>query len=107
MIKQYLDDFSQFLVKFPRNMDESLQKLKDGELQVNFVVDGLGNYIDFIGLRMRQASLFIYVASLNIAGALCLFSSFGPLVFGVSISALLGILFLLVANSIALLSFIL
>ena len=86
-------------------MDESLQKLKEGKLKGNIVIEGADKYIDLIELRMHQNSLFIYVASLNIAGAICLYSSFGTLVFGIPISALLGTFFLVVANIIALLLF--
>jgi len=101
--KHLVDDISYFLKRVPKNLDETLDKLNDGKLEGKMVVHGMDEELRTIGLRMRQTSVFIYVASLNIAGALCVCASVGPLVLGFPISIILGTLFLGIGNFIALL----
>jgi len=101
--KHFADDISYFLKRFPKNLDETMHKLNDGKLEGRIVVHGMHEDLQTIGLRVRQSSVFIYVASLNIAGALCVCLPVGPLILGFPISIIVGTLFLAIGNFIALL----
>ncbi|MDA3792711.1 MAG: AarF/UbiB family protein [Elusimicrobia bacterium] len=91
--RMLLKDSSRFLKDFPTQIREVLNKLKAGQLEIEFRHVGLENLIHTLDKLSNRIAFSLIIAALIIGSSLIIQLQSGPMFFGISAFGLSGYLF--------------
>ena len=87
---EFIQDSIEFIEKLPKDLTNTLKKLKDGKLKFNFEHKELEKLTREINRSTKCRSLSIVIASIILGSSLIMQMDVGPIIFGYPIQGIIG-----------------